>query len=139
MESVVETIIEKRNGLHEEECAGLLWILLKRCQNLHVILDGLDECQRPVQRKVIKLLQRLTEAEEPNIKILITCREEGYLLKDLSTYRKLHISPKTNQGDIQSYISDTLEMKITSGDLCTRNEAIKEEIVSTLVAKAKGM
>ena len=142
-DSAIETVVDKLkynpNGLDEEELANLILSIAQSCRDLRLFVDGLDECAKPVQQNIITFFRNLTASGHSSVKILVTCRDEGYLLKDLSQYRQVRISPEASIEDIKFYISNTVNLKLSSGALCLGNMALRQEIVSTLVAKAQGM
>ena len=142
-DSAIETVVDKlkynANGLDEEELVELLLNIFQSCRDLRLFVDGLDECSRPVQRTIVSFFKQLTVSDRSSVKILVTCRDEGYLLKDLSQYRQMRLSPEASTEDIKAYISDAVNLKLSSGDLYLGNMALRQEIVSALVAKAQGM
>lgn len=139
VKSVVETLRVNINGLDEQKLTRLICDAVQGCPSLHVILDGLDECERDVQQAVTSTFCRLLAFEHSLIKILVTCRDEGHLLTKLSEFGRLQVSRHASAADMQSYISHSVTSDISLGNLTIRNSALKEEIISKLVEKAQGM
>ena len=139
VKSVIETLRANNNGLSEQKLTNLISNAIQYCAGLHIIVDGLDECERDVQQAVTNTFCRLLTVEHPLIKLLFTCRDEGYLLTSLSHFNRLQISHRASAADIQSYISHAIAQSLSSGDLTIRNPALKEEIISKLFDKAQGM
>lgn len=142
-ETVVGKIVEKLRynvkGLNEQGFSNLLIDTIKSCGGLHIILDGLDECPREVQQTLVSLLQHLMTNRHVHVKVFMTCRDEGHLLRDLSQFNRLHVSARASANDIESYISNAVESKISAGQLTLRNETLKIDIIAKLKAKAQGM
>ena len=142
-EPIVDQIVQKLrynvNGLNEKELIDLFCATVQPYNGLHIILDGLDECPRSSQQTFVSLLHELALERNANLKVLVTCRDEGHLLQDLSRYSRIHISAESSAGDIQSYITHSVTLKLSSGSLTLRNESLKQEIISTLASKAHGM
>ena len=139
VKSVVETLRVDINGLSEQKLTTLICNAIQCCADLHVIIDGLDECEKVAQQAVTGTLCRLLTFEHPLVKILFTCRDEGHLLTSLSHFSRLQISHRASAADIQSYISHAIASSLSSGDLTIRNPALKEEVISKLIDKAQGM
>ena len=139
VKGIIETLRSNVHGLDAQKLTDLICAATQSCAGLHVIIDGLDECDRDAQKAVTKLLCRLLTIGHPVVNVLITCRDEGHLLNELSGFRRLHISSQASAADIESYISHAIASSISSGDLILRNRAIKEEIISKLLEKAQGM
>ena len=139
VKSVVEILRINSNGLSEQKLTNLISNAIQCCAGLHIIVDGLDECERGVQQALTNTLGRLLTFEHPLIKNLFTCRDEGHLLTSLSHFSRLQISHRASAADIQSYISHAIAQSLSSGDLTIRNPVLKEEIISKLVDKAQGI
>ena len=139
VKSIIETLRSNVHGLDEQKLTDFICAAIQSCAGLHVIIDGLEECERDTQQAVTKFLCRLLTTGHPVVKVLITCRDEGHLLTGLSGFGRLHISSQASAADIESYISHAIASSLSSGDLTLRNRALKEEIISTLMEKAQGM
>ena len=137
--NVVETLKSNIHGLSEQKLTDLIYTAIQSCAGLHIIIDGLDECERNAQQEITKTLYRLLTVGRPIVKVLVTCREEGHLLTGFSDFCRLHISVQASAADIESYICDAIASSLLSGDLALRNPALKGEIISKLVNKAQGM
>lgn len=142
-EVTVKTVVESlRNNIHalsEQKLISVLCEAVQSCAGLHLVVDGLDECERDSQRAITDTLFRSMAIEQPFLKALVTCRDEGHLLTELSSFNRLQISGHASAADIQSYISYSVASKLSSGELTFRNSALKEEIVAKLSDKAQGM
>ena len=136
---VVEIIKSNIHGLSEQKLADLIYTAIQSCEGLHVIIDGLDECERCSQQEITKTLHRLLTVGLPIVKVLVTCRDEGHLLTRFNDFCRLHISTRDSAADMQSYIFHAIASSLSSGDLTLRNPALKGEIVSKLLDKAQGM
>ena len=142
-EDVVEHIIEKLrynvNGLNEQELTNSLCAAARDGIDIHVVLDGLDEGSRDMQHTVSKLLHRLFHGGRGCVRIIVTCRDEGHLLKDLSDYHHVHVSVGASAADMEYFITNAVAAKISSGDITLRNQALKQDIISRLIEKAQGI
>ena len=136
---VVETLRVNTNGLNEQILTSMTCNAIQSCSDMHIILDGLDECEKDVQQTVTNTLHRLLRLEHPLVKVLVTCRDEGHLMTKFSNFGRLEISRHASAADIHSYISHAVASNLSSGDLTLRNPALGEEIVSKLLSKAQGM
>ena len=139
VKSVVETLKVNIHGLSEQKLLGVLCSAVRSCAGLHVVIDGLDECERDGQQTVTNTLYRLRTIGHPFVKVLVTCRDEGHLLTELSSFNRLQVSSHASAADIQSYVSHTIASRLSSGQLTVRDSTLKEEIVAKLSGKAQGM
>lgn len=137
--SIVEALRSNIHSLSEQKLADFLRSTIESCPSLHIIIDGLDECDRDIQQDVTNTLYRLMSCGHFVLKILVTCRDEGHLLAGISIFSRLHVSRRASAADMQAYISHAISSSISSGQLTLRNMALKDEIISRLVAKAQGM
>ena len=139
VKSVVETLRNNIHGLSEQKLLDVLCSAVRSCAGLHVVIDGLDECERDGQQAVTNTLFRLMKIGQTTVKVLVTCRDEGHLLTELSSFDRLQVSSHASAADIQSYVSHTIASRLSSGQLTFRNPTLGDEIVSKLSDKAQGM
>ena len=136
---VVETLRTNVHGLSEQKLLGLLSSAVRSCAGLHLVIDGLDECESNGCEAVIDALCRWMTIEHSFLKVLVTCRDEGHLLMKLNKFERLHISSRASAADIQSYVSHAITSRLSSGDLTLRNPTLKRDIIAILSDKAQGM
>ena len=136
---IVDTLKVNINGLSEQKLTSLIVSAIESSAGLHVILDGLDECERDVQQVVTSTLCRFLTGGHPLLKVLITSRDEGFLLGKFENVGRLQVISHASAADIESYISYAVASSLSSGDLTIRNPALKNEIISKLNSKAQGM
>lgn len=148
MHGYVSTKIERKilsscgNGTQapgEEKLLEMLYLVLRQCADLFVILDGLDECDRTSHDGLFQLPKCLELPSSPVVKVLLTCRDEDPILQSLSHYRQIQVSATALATDIALYITFSVRQRIESGDLKTSNPALEPEIIDELTTKAQGM
>ena len=106
---------------------------------LYVVFDGLDECENPIWKAVLKSLERLGAEGRCRVKIFITCVEEGSVSHHLASHACIHLSPQATTEDIRSFITSSVRSRIESGDLKIRNPKLEQDIISGLASRANGM
>ena len=139
VKSVVETLRTNIHGLSEQKLLGVLCRAVRSSAGLHIVLDGLDECESNGCEAVIDTLRHWITDGQSLVKVLVTCRDEGHLLTKLSNFERLHISSHASAADIQSYVSNVVSSKLSSGDLILRSPTLKKDIIAILSDKAQGM
>ena len=139
VKSVVETLRCNIHALSEQKLISVLCDVIRSCAGLDFILDGLDECERSDQQAVTSTLHQLMTIRHRYVKVLVTCRDEGHLLTELSDFGRLRVSSHASAADIQSYVSHSIASRLSSGELKFRNPTLREEIVAKLSDKAQGM
>ncbi|KAL9119234.1 MAG: hypothetical protein Q9187_004214, partial [Circinaria calcarea] len=73
------------------------------------------------------------------VKFYISSRQDTQISTTLGDYPQINIHESQLKGDITLFVEETVKSKIDEGDLVLRDPALKQEIVSELVAKAHGM
>ena len=139
VKSVIETLRTNIHGLSEHKLLGVLCSAVHSCASLHLVIDGLDECESNGCEAVTDTLCRWLTVAQSLVKVLLTCRDEGHLLMKLSNFKRLHISRHASAADIQSYVFHAVTLRLSSGDLVLRNPALKTDIIAILSDKAQGM
>lgn len=139
-QSVVEAFQKDVHGLSEQRLTDWICDVIQSCEGLHAIIYGLDECDRSVQQAIRKTLDRLLSVGHPVVvKVLFTCRDEGYLMTGLNNFGRLHVFTHASAADMQSYISHAIASSLLSGQLSLRSRTLKDEIIHKLTDKAQGM
>ena len=139
VKSVVETLRTNIHGLSEQKFLDLLRGAVRSCAGLHVVVDGLDECESNACDAVTDTLRRWMTSGQSLVKVLFTCRDEGHLLMKLGSFERLHISSHASAADIQLYVSNAISSRLSSGELILRNPTLKKDIIAILSDKAQGM
>ncbi|KAL9118912.1 MAG: hypothetical protein Q9187_004534 [Circinaria calcarea] len=114
-------------------------ILVSNYQGAFLVIDGLDECGREVQGEVLSMVTYLMASDRVAVKIYISSRKDTHISTTLGNYPQVNIHESQLTGDITIFVEETVNSKIDKGDLVLRDPALKQEIVSELVAKAHGM
>lgn len=142
-EDIIDAIVlgfrKAAGGTHERELLSLCIKAISSCDKVTFVFDGLDECDDDSQRKLCDFLNRLTQFEQPRIKVLMTCREEEKPLKYLKRFRHLQLTIKASMADMESYVSSRIRFGVERNDIPLRDPSLEEEVVRALVSNAQGM
>lgn len=106
---------------------------------IYIVFDGLDECEKPVWQAMLNVFKTLIGIAQANIKIFISCVEEGYISHHLTNFACVQISSAATNEDIRAFVTASVRSKIDNGDLRIRNPKLEQEIVSELHSRANGM
>ncbi|KAF2113185.1 hypothetical protein BDV96DRAFT_601378 [Lophiotrema nucula] len=106
--------------------------------DLRLIVDGLDECG-DCTRAIAKLLRGLSRCSTSNIALALLSRNEPDISDVFSPPHSEHIEVAAHTEDVEHYVRTEIETRTEDRKLRIRNAALKEEVVSRLVAKAQGM
>lgn len=136
---VAQVFGDDSRSLIFKEMSSLVCSAINLNSAVTVILDGLDECEQEVKEQMIAFLECLTNPGSTVIKLFVSCREEDNILRSLTNFSRIHVTPAASEGDISSFISGSVRSRIAAGHLKVRNPKLEQEIVSGLVDKAKGM
>lgn len=88
---------------------------------------------------MLKIFKQLAAIGQFNIKVFITCVEEGSVAHYLKDFACVQMSPTATSEDIGAFIESSVRVKIENGDLMIRNPKLKQDIISELTIKAKGL
>ena len=115
-------------------CAG---VALR--SDVYIVFDGLDECEKTVWQEMLKIFKHLATLGQCNIKIVLTCVEEGPVAHQLHDAPCVQLSPAATVEDVKAFVASSVRSKVECGDLRIRNPELEQEIISELVLRANGM
>ncbi|CZR67167.1 uncharacterized protein PAC_17066 [Phialocephala subalpina] len=122
-------------------------LILQQCielspHQLHIILDGLDECTEHSQKFILDGLRQVMHKEGSTVRLFNTARAElgtSLRLKPSILMSHIHVSPSTIAFDIESYVRASTNLCISSGSLVVRDPELEDLIIHRLVHGARGM
>ncbi|KAI9857208.1 MAG: hypothetical protein M1813_008570 [Trichoglossum hirsutum] len=120
------------------ELASILCTVAGYFLRVYIFIDGLDECGKDEQAKVLSVVNRLTRARCTSVKIFITSREEAPILTSLREFPRVRVSGDKNSSDIAAFVEDMVKSKVRSGELI-QHPSLESEIISALIDGAQGM
>jgi hypothetical protein len=136
----------ERHSVHEslntqvpisaEQLCDLLRSLSAYFDNIHIIVDALDECGDP-RAKVVEHFASLNTEKDCNIKLLLASRAEPDIERVLQNFA--HSSIVANKMDLKLYVHSEMERRLRDDTLNVQSETLKEEIMAHLVDRADGM
>ena len=107
--------------------------------DMYLIFDGLDECDKAVWRTMLKVFNQLAAVRPTNVKVFITCVEEGSVAHSLNGFTQIQLSPSVTSTDIKAFVESSVRLKIEDGELRIRNPSLEQDIIGELVLKANGL
>lgn len=125
--------------LDVNDLIDLIYMAIKRTSLTFVIIDGLDECEKTPRKAILSLLNRLQGIDSSIIKIFISCRQEDQMLRSLQGIPMIQMTSSALEGDIRLFVAESVNSRITSGELRLRDPNLAKEITDELVNKAHGM
>ena len=123
----------------ENALSSLFCSVIASHPGLHIVFDGLDECEKRVWQAILKLLKHLGATEQSKVKIFITCVEGGSVSHHLANLACLQYSSSSSAEDIRAFVTSEVRSKVEDGELRIRNPKLEQEIISELVTRAHGM
>lgn len=102
-----------------------------------ILVDAIDECPAPVQRKVIEHLKRLLQ--DSRVRIMVTSRFDQTLLPGASM-----LEIRARDEDTAKFVRERIEAGIspvseTLSSSLREESTLREEIISGVVGKTNGM
>ena len=88
---------------------NLLSVAMKNCENVYVVLDGIDECSRNERKKISDwfrgLVLNLPTSKPDRIRCLFVSQDDGFARKDFAGLTMLKIQKENVKADIDEYSS----------------------------------
>ncbi|KAI0449027.1 hypothetical protein F5B21DRAFT_495696 [Xylaria acuta] len=131
---------EKKVTFDAKRCKETLSQLVDRLPRTFILLDGLDEFEKPEDvEEIVRFFIRLVENSERPVKVFISSREETYISHELleakQTLAQITIYDE-NQPDIKEFVQKRTE---EIGCRWGWETEIKQEVETTLCKGARGM
>ena len=123
----------------DDDLLSLLNAAMERFDEVVVILDAIDECDKETQKDVIDLVKHLHFTKDALVRCIVFSREEAKLTSGFKAYPSLKISSTATSSDISAFVHGSIAERIEMGDLVLRAPELKDLITSTLVDGAHGM
>ncbi|TGO46013.1 hypothetical protein BCON_0350g00090 [Botryotinia convoluta] len=124
------------NSVSAEHLCELLRDISRYFDNVHLVVDALDECGDG-RLNIVRLLTGLNATKDGNIKIILASRPEPDIERYLVDFKKLSIAAHRN--DLELYVHSKIECRLREYQKFTWNQELKEEIAQRLVEEAQGM
>lgn len=121
------------------ELMALVISLIQLRSTVYIVLDGLDECEKPSKQELLSFLDRLSTLGKASVRTFVSSRDEDQLMRSLKSYNRIQLTATALGNDIKSFVEGSVRSKIQSCQLLIRNPDLERQIVEELVDKAHGM
>ena len=122
--------------LSVEECSELLIELNSCYSNLTIILDALDECEKPYE--LLRALKRVVDSSTSQTKLFVSSRLNVDVASVMTFHRKIDIQSQSASKDMQIF----LHTEVKRGDrrlLKGRYPELEDRLIKVLWDRAQGM
>ncbi|KAI0111099.1 hypothetical protein GGR51DRAFT_547299 [Nemania sp. FL0031] len=128
------------DNMNLEKTVKVLQDVAPKSWPFYVVIDGIDECEKADQGKLLKTLSSLFAATS-NAKLFLSSREslEREIRIHFSVVEKISMDHSDAQGDIATYIHGTLQEKREQQELIVGDTGLITEIEQALNQRADGM
>lgn len=116
-----------------ETLGKLLQVLAESISRLYLIMDGVDECPSETRDLLFREIRKL----HPKISLFMTSRHVASAMLAFPT--KIICEVTADERDIECYLSDRLKGSDLFQSHMLKNQTLREQIISSIVTKAKGM
>ena len=124
-------------GTHE--IGDIVYSLMQLHPVTYIVIDGLDECEKPARQEVLSILKRISFHGSTSVRTFVSCRDEDELLRSLHQHPRIQLTAEALGSDIKSFVEGSVRSRIESGQLKIQNPELEHHIVQELVKKAHGM
>ncbi len=122
--------------------AGLLVAAVSGMQPAFIVIDGFDECPMAEQSTVLRVLDGIPAAlSASGVKVFFASRDgmSKDILPALPSRYQISVSRRRVDADIAAYVEETMQTRISQGELLVGSAEILGEIQRALVDGANGM
>ncbi|KAI0440131.1 hypothetical protein F4803DRAFT_528501 [Xylaria telfairii] len=130
--------LDSSSGL--DELVQILRIVMHPPRISYIIIDGLDECEKPDR---VKLLTGLSSLTTPggNIRLFLSGRDSirGEIQKQFKTFDSLSMDCPSARDDISMFIKDTVRDRVQNEELSIGDPFLEEDIKLALIGGVQGM
>jgi hypothetical protein len=134
--STLEEAYGKKNSRLQisEVVLDLVLPLCSLLQKVTLVIDGVDECERPETNLIWKWLDKILT--QVSAKVLISSQDQTSL--DLKGFDRIQIDQQYNKADIDTYIDEQIAEKSRPGQIFG-DEKLRNAVKSKLQDTADGM
>lgn len=124
-----------------QESYELVVLLLGMYSQTTIVIDALDECDPKERWRLLEVLGTIIQSSTGLVKIFVSSRDDIDITLELANVPNLYVDARDNGGDIERFVCREVAQSIESRRLlCGQiTDELKEQIISTILAKAKGM
>lgn len=119
----------------EDRLKDLLQSMIRKLDEVAIIVDGVDECQEPAA--VADTISKLVHSTPANVKVCMLSRDERGIRNFVQNFH--HVSIAAQSSDLRLYVSSEIEERMRRRSLRVQTASLKDEILETLVNGADGM
>ncbi|EDN96101.1 hypothetical protein SS1G_12307 [Sclerotinia sclerotiorum 1980 UF-70] len=119
-----------------EQLCHLLQDISRYFDNVHLVIDALDECGDS-RSNTARILAKLNASKDSNVKIILTSRPEPDIEQYLAGFARVPISAHRN--DLELYVHSEMQRREDNDLLFIEDQKLKEELAQRLVNEAQGM
>jgi hypothetical protein len=122
------------------ECTELI-IETTKANSAFIVIDALDECDLLRRHELLEALDDIVQRSENIVKVLVSSRREGDIVRHFQKTAKVEISAKDNSEDIERFIDIEISKRIDKGQLLGGNPSLSlvGDIKASLGGKADGV
>lgn len=132
----VQELIKSSTALDEDSITDALRAAVERNANLFCVIDGLEECQKDDQRRMMETISLLSGH---SCHILLTCREEGQLWRFLNIWSSIKLDEQFLSDDIEAFTRSSVSKEVAAGNLMIADEDQKKFVIEELIHRSHGM
>ena len=136
---LLDTFVKSGRNPSDQALTEYILSAAGRSQNFYVIFDGLDECTNDISRYISDLLLQLINIKSYNMHVLVTCRQESYVMNAIQKWDQIRLGEAVLEDDMRSFITSSVRSRVQKGDLKITDPVLEEKVVQKLADKAHGM
>ena len=110
--------------------------VIQEFERVFVVIDALDEFEEGQERN--ELLNSLTSLAETSLKVIVTSRPHpNDIRRRLSDFTSFEV--EANPDDVKLFLNGTIDNDEEALEIIERDESLREDVVDTLMERARGM
>ncbi|KAF4999296.1 hypothetical protein FDECE_11542 [Fusarium decemcellulare] len=118
----------------------LMTMAARRMDTVHIIIDGLDECEKNERSQLLGALSSLTNLDS-RFQLFLASRDtlSTEIQKAFHSLNHISMSCSSARSDISNFVTSEIERLSNSEDLLVGHECLKNDIKEALIKHADGM
>ncbi|KAJ3537024.1 hypothetical protein NM208_g6478 [Fusarium decemcellulare] len=118
----------------------LMTMAAQKIDTLHIIIDGLDECEKSERNQLLGALSSLTNLDS-RFQLFLASRDtlSTEIQKAFHSLNHISMSCSSARSDISNFVTSEIERLSNSEDLLVGDEGLKSDIEEALIKHADGM
>ncbi|KAF3906723.1 hypothetical protein AA313_de0201017 [Arthrobotrys entomopaga] len=135
----LELLVENNKSVDFEDLLDTFFKVGRLFAQIRIILDGSDECDNRSKSDLLRWISRASAFPDSVIKIYVSSRNDIDIKHSLRLYPEISLAASQPVADLETYISEQVELLKSKGKLKFNNQKLYKKVVEKLTLKSDRM